>query len=295
MRSSRRQQTHTRSKSYGGSSSGLSQAQQSQEWIASRTSSVELLVPEAAPYQVRTLWTDTEPSSSPLGTDPHIDCRLTQPLDWKTDTELLLNGIEEEAMGGLGCTTSQQYPDSSRVGAEQQYQPSSLNPEPDMTAFLVRTQGNTDSESDWIILMRYFDCTMQRLFPFYCPVDLVDGRGYMLHLAHRSFVVRIALMSAALYDIEQVSTNTQVQDADSQACITTPLWRVYYHRTSAMILSELETLFNNKNKGSLSYRHNLALEPLVSLVHLLHLDVSLSVHFIPFDTRHYSPNTPFSL
>ena len=295
VKSSRRQQTHTRSKSYSGSSSGLSQSQLSQERIASRTSFVELLVPEAAPYQVQPLWTDGEPSSSPLETDPHIDYMLTQPLDWTTDTELFPNGIEEEEMGGLGCTMSQEYPNSSRAGAEQQCQPSSLSPEPDIPAFLVRTQGYTDCEPDWILLMRYFDCTMQRLFPSYCPVDLVDGRGYMLHLAHRSSVVRIALMSAASYDLEQVSTNKQPLNAKSQACITTPMWRAYYHRASAMIMSELETLFNNKNKGSLSYRHNLALEALVSLVHLLLLDVSLSVLLVPLDTRDYSPNTPFSL
>ena len=292
---SRRQQIHIRSKSYSGSSSGLSQAQQSQEWTVSRTSSVELFVPEAASCQVQTLWIHAEPSSSPRETDPQIDYLLTQPLDWKTDTELFPNGIEAKEMGYLDCTTSQEYPESSRAGAEQQYQTSSISPEPDMPGFLVRTQGNADCEPDWILLMRYFDCTMQRLFPFYCPVDLVDGRGYMLHLAHRSSVVRIALMSAASYDIEQVSINTQPQNADSQACITTPKWRAYYHRASAMILSELETLFNNENKGSLSYGHNQALEALVSLVHLLLLDVSLSVLLIPLDTRDYSPNTPFSL
>ena len=289
VKSSRRQQIHTRSKSYRGSSSGLSQ-----ERIASRTSSVELLVPEAALYQVQTLWTDAKPSSSPLETDPHIDHLLTQPVSWKIDTELYPNGIEEEEMGSLGCTMSQEYPESSRGGAEQQYQPSSLSLEPEMPGLLVQTQGRADCEPDWILLMRYFDCTMQWMFPFYCPVDLVDGRGYMLHLAHRSSVVRIALMSAASYDIEQVSNNTQPQNADSQACITTPMWQAYYHRASAMILSELENLFNNQNKGSLSYRHNLALEALVGLVHLLLLGVSLSV-LISLYSRDYSPNMPFSL
>ena len=164
-----------------------------------------------------------------------------------------------------------------------------------MLGLLVQTQSTADCELDWILLMRYFDYTMERLFPFYCPVDLGDGRGYMLHLAHRSSVVRIALMSAASCDIEQVPNNTHPQNADSQACITTPTWRAYYHRASAMILSELENLFNNKNKGSLSYRHNLALEALVGLVHLLLLDVSLSVLLISLYTRDYSPNMPFSL
>ena len=290
VKSSRRQQIPTMSKSYRGSSSGLSQ-----KWIASRTSSVELLVPETALYQVQSLWTDAEPSSSPLETDPRIDHLLTQPVSWEIDTELYPNGIEDDEMGSLGCTVSQEYPDSLRGGAEQQYQPSSLSPEPEMPGSLIQTQGNADCEPDWILLMRYFDCTMQRLFPFYCPVGLVDGRGYMLHLAHRSSVVRIALMSAASYDIEQVSNNTQPQNADSQAYINTPMWRAYYHRVSAMILSELEKLFNNKNKSSLSYRHNLALEALVGLVHLLLLDVSLSVLLISLYTCDYSPNMPFSL
>ena len=101
----------------------------------------------------------------------------------------------------------------------------------------------------------------------------------MLHLAHRSSMVRTALMSAVSYDIERVTTDTQSQDADSEACIATPRWLAYYHRGSAMILSELETLFNNKNKTSPSCRHNLAVEALVSLVHLLLLDVSLSMLF----------------
>ena len=43
-----------------------------------------------------------------------------------------------------------------------------------------------------------------------------------------------------------------------------------------MIPSELKTLFNDSNHTSLSCRHNLALEALVSLVHLLLLGVSSS-------------------
>ena len=294
VKSARRQQAHTRRKSHSGSGSGLSQAHQSQEWIASRTSSVEVVIPETAPYQVETLWTDARPSSSPLEADLRIDYLLTQPLDWETDTDLFPHGLDEEDLGGLGFTMSQEYPDSWIAEAQQQYQPPPLSPEPDIPALLALTEGNADSEPDWLLLMRYFDCTMQRLFPFHCPVDLVDGRGYMLHLAHRSALVRTALMSAVLYDIERMPTDTRPQDADSNPCITTPRWLAYFHRGSAMILSELETLFNNKNKTSPSCRYNLALEALVSLVHLLLLDVSLSMLFHTLDKHDCSPDTSFS-
>ena len=124
--------------------------------------------------------------------------------------------------------------------------------------------------------MRYFDYTMQRLFPFHCPVEHVDVRAYMLHVAHRSSVVSTALMSAVLFDFERVPTAAQAQDANSKASATDPRCLIYYRKASEMILSELETLFNDEIHTSPSCRHNLALETLVSLVHLLLLGVSLS-------------------
>ena len=277
VKSARRQQIHTQRKSYSGSNSGHSPAQQSQQWLVSRTSPVEVVVPETAPYQIRTSWTDPGPSSSSPNADPRIEYLLAQPLDWETDTELLSYGLGEGDLGDLGCTMSQGYYDSW-IAEAQHNQPSPLSPKPDMPGFLVPSQSNADCEPDWLLLMRYFDCTMQRLFPFHCPAEHVDGRGYMLHLAHRSSLVRAALMSAVSYDFERVPTDAQPQDADSEASIT-PRWLAYYHRASEMILSELETLFDDQNHTSPSCRHNLALEALVSLVHLLPMGVSSSRSF----------------
>ena len=101
-----------------------------------------------------------------------------------------------------------------------------------MTEFLVPSQGNADYEPDWLLLMRYFDWTMQRLFPFHCPVEHADARGYLLHLAHRSSVVRTASMGVVSYDFERVPTDAQPRDADLEASITTSSWLTYCHRAS---------------------------------------------------------------
>ena len=277
VKSTRRQQIHTRENSYSGSSSGrLSQTQQSQQRLASTTSPVEVIALDTAPYEIGTPWADPGPFSSPLKVDPCIEYLLAQSLDWETETELFSHCLDEGDLGGLGCTVSQGSFDSW-IAEAQQHQPSPLSPELDIPESPVPSQGNADCEPDWVLLMRYFDCTMQRLFPFRCPVEHVDARGYLLHLAHRSSVVRTALMSAVLYDFERVPTDAQPQDANSEACLATPRWLAYYHRASEMILSELETLFNNHT--SPSCRHSLALEALVSLVHLLLLGVSSSMSF----------------
>lgn len=275
VKSARRQQTHTQRKLYSDSSSSVSQTQQSPLWLASPIIPVEIAIPETAPYQVQTPWTDPGPSSSSLKADPRIEYWLAQSLDWETNTELFAHGLDEGDLGGLNCTMSEGYFDTL-IADPQRDQASTLSPKPDTPDFLEPSQGNADCEPEWLLLMRYFDCTMQRLFPFHCQVEHIDERGYMLHLAHRSSIVRIALISTVSYDFEQVSIDAQPQHVDAEASATTPRWLIYYHQASEMIQPELETLFDNKNHTSPSCRHNLALEALVSLVHLLLLGVSSS-------------------
>ena len=119
VKSARRQQIHTQRKLYGASSSGILQAQQSQERLASRISPVEVIVPETAPYQLQTPWTDPGPPSSSLKADPLLEYLFAQPLDWETDTELFSHGLDEGDLGGLGCTMSQEYFDSLTAEAQQ--------------------------------------------------------------------------------------------------------------------------------------------------------------------------------
>ena len=275
VKSARRQQIHAQRKSNSDSSSDLSQAQQSQQWLASPTSAVEVVVPEIAPYQVRTLWTDAGPSSSSPKTDQRTEYWLTNSLDWETDTKLLSHGVDEGNLGSLDYTISEGDLDLL-IAEAQQHQPSILSPAPEIPNFLKPSQANADCEPDWLLLMRYFDYTMQRLFPFHCPIEHVDVRAYMLHVAHRSPVVSTALMSAVLFDFEGVPTAAQAQNVNSKASATIPRCLTCYRKASEMIISELETLFNDKNQTSPSCRHNQALEALVSLVHLLLLGVSLS-------------------
>ena len=275
VKSARRQQIHTQRKSNSDSSSDLSQPQQSQQWLASPRSAVEVAVPETAPYQGRTLWTDAGTSSSSPKVDQRTEYWLTNSLDWETDTELLSHGVDEGNLGSLDYTISERDLDLLITEA-QQYQPPILSPAPEIPDFLKPSQGNAYREPDWLLLMRYFDYTMQRLFPFHCPIEHVDVRAYMLHVAHRSSMVSTSLMSAVLFDFERVPTTAQPQDTNSKAGVTTPRCLTYYRRASEMILPELETLFNDDNHTSPSCRHNLAIEALVSLVHLLLLGVSLS-------------------
>ena len=278
VKSARRQQIHTQRKSNSDSSSDPSQAQQSQHLLASLTSAVEVVAPKTAPYQVRTLWTDAGTSSSSPKADQRTEYWLTNSLDWETDTELLSHVVDEGNLGSLDYNISDGDLDLLIAEAEQ-HQPSILSPAPpapEIPNISKPSQGSADCEPDWLLLMRYFDNTMQRLFPFHCPVEHVDVRAYMLHVAHRSSVVSTALMSAVLFDFEGVPTAAQAQDANSKASATNSRCLMYYHRASEMMLSKLETLFNDVNHTSPSCRHNLALEVLISLVHLLLLGVSLS-------------------
>ena len=275
VKSARRQQIHTQRKSNSDSSSDLSQAQQLQQWLASPTSAMEVVVPETAPCQVRTLWTDAGASSSSPKADQRTEYWLNNSLNWETDTKLLSHGVNEGNLGSLDYTISEGDLDLLITEAEQ-HQPSILSPAPEIPNFSKPSQGNADREPDWLLLMRYFDYTMQRLFPFHCPIEHLDVRAYMLHVAHRSSVVSTALMSAVLFDLERVPTAAQPQDANSEASVTSPRCLTYYRRASEMILSELETLFNDKNHTAPICRHNQALEALVCLVHLLLLGVSLS-------------------
>ena len=274
VKSARRQQIQTRRQSNSDSSSDLSQAQQSQQWLASPTSAVEVVVPRTAPYLVQTLWTDTGPSLS-LKADQRPELRPTNSLNWETDTELFSHGVDEGNLGSLDYILSEEQLDLLIAEAEQ-HQHTILSPAPEMPNFVKPSQGHADCEPDWLLLMQYFDHTMQRLFPFHCPIEHVDVRAYMLHIAHRSSVVSTALMSAVLFDFERVRTAAQPQDANSKASVTDPRCLTYYCRASEMIISELERLFNDRKHTSLSCRRNLALEALVSLVHLLLLGVSLS-------------------
>lgn len=237
-----------------------------------------IVVPETAPHQVPTSWTDPEPSSTSLEVDPSIQSWLAQPLDWETDLALFSAGLDERDLGALGWTAFQASVDLS-IAEGQQYQPPPLSARPDMPDFPASSQGNAGYEPDWLLLMRYFDCTMQRLFPFHCPGEHVDGRGYLLQLAHHSCMVRTALMSAVSYELERQRTDAQPQRPDSKTSFTTPKWLAYYHRASEMIRSRLETLFNHKNHSLPGFRHNLAVEALVSLVHLIFLGVSSSRSF----------------
>ena len=259
VKSARRQQSHAHRHSYSVSSSSLSDTQQSQLWLASRTGSVEVVVPETASSQV---------------------------LNWETDTSLLSPGVDERDLSSFDWNAPQEYMDS--LAAEvQQHPPLPLSPglcNPESPASSHR---NADCESDWLFLMRYFDCTMQRLFPFYCPVEHADERGYLLHLAHRSLMVRTALMSAASNDLERERTDAQARNVELNANLTAPTWLIYYHQASQMTLSELETLANDEI-GTLSgfrslsalttghSRHSLAVETLASIVHLIFLGVSSS-------------------
>ena len=279
VKSARRQQIHSQKKSNSDSSSDLSQVQQSQQWLASSTSAVEVVVPEIAPYQVRTLWTNAGPSSSSQKADQRTEYWLTNSLDWETDTELLSHGVDEANLGSLDYTISEGDFDLL-IAEAQQHQPSILGPAPEIPNFSKPSYGNADCEPDWLLLMRYFDYTMQRLFPLHCPVEHVEVRAYMLQVAHRSSVVSTALTSAVLFDFERVPTTAQAQDANSKASVTSSRCHTYYCRASEMILPELETLFNDDNHTSPSCRHNLALEALVSLVHLLLLGVSISKSFL---------------
>lgn len=249
VKSARRHQSHAHRQSYSVSSSSTSDAQHSQQWLASRMGSVEVVVPETVSNQV---------------------------LDWETDTTLFSPGLDEGGLGSFGWNVPQGYVDSL-VAENQQHQPFPFSLRPQKPQFPALNQNNTTCEPDWLIIMRYFDCTMERLFPFHCPVEHADVRGYLLHLAHRSYMVRTALMSNVSHDLERERTDAQPQGADSEASfIATPTWPAYYHRASEMILSGLETLFNNESHTSPSSRHNLAVEMLVSLVHLLLLSVSSS-------------------
>lgn len=275
VKSARRQQSHTQRRLYSDSSSNFSQTQQSPLWLASPTSPVEIAIPDTAPYQVQTPWTDPGPSSSLLKADPRIEYWLAQSLDWETNTELFSPGLDEGDLGGLNCTMPEGYFDTL-IADPQQDQASPPSPKQGMPNLAELSQGNADCEPDWLLLMRYFDCTMQRLFPFHCQVEHIDERGYMLHLAHRSSIVRIALISTVSYDFEQLWTDAQPQHADAKASATNSRWLTYYHQASELIQPELETLFSNNNHTSPNSRHNLALEALVSLVHLLLLGVSWS-------------------
>ena len=107
VKSARRQQIHTRRKSNSDSSSDLSQAKQSQQWLASPKSAGEVVVPRTAPYQVQTLWTDAGPSSSSPKADQRTEYWLTNSLNWETDTELLSHGVDEGNLGSLDYTISE--------------------------------------------------------------------------------------------------------------------------------------------------------------------------------------------
>jgi hypothetical protein len=117
----------------------------------------------------------------------------------------------------------------------------------------------TDSSTDWLFVMRYFDTTVESIFPFYHNFRKDEGRGHILSLAHRSVMVRRSIMSIASIDCEQEQANFQS--------------RQYYNEASALLQVNLDALRHEHYMPSDS-KDKLCTDLLVSLVHLILLDVS---------------------
>ena len=86
-------------------------------------------------------------------------------------------------------------------------------------------------------------------------------------------------MSVVSYELEQENVDTDPQGAESGIGRMPPKWPVFYRQASIMISSALERLFNDKIHMSADCRYKLAVESMVSLVHMLLLEVSITTSY----------------